>query len=163
VWRATDALTITQALGYTQAQFAEYLILDIAASNQAGAPVGRDASGERLGPPELTYNGAISYEGALGESWNWRGALDYSYRSDTDPPLLKPLSGEGYGVPAYWLVNANVELAPAASDWSFALWGRNILDEDYDETRNFFAGTDWTPISAPGQPATYGVRLSFRH
>ncbi len=161
LWRPTDALTITQAVGYTHGEFKEYTILDIAASNVAGAPVGRDASGERLGPPEVTYNGSFGYEGALGASWSWSGAIDYSYRSDTDPPLLKPLTGEGYSVPAYWLVNANVAFRPDNSAWELGLWGRNILDEDYDETRNFFAGTDWTPISAPGQPATYGVRVSY--
>ncbi|HVK80579.1 MAG TPA: TonB-dependent receptor [Verrucomicrobiae bacterium] len=162
VWRATDALTISQTLGYSHGEFEEFLILDIAASNLAGAPVGRDASGERLGPAELTYSGAIAYEGELSSTWSWSGVLDYAYRGETDPPLLKAATGEGYGVPAYWLVNANLAVRPNEGPWEFALWGRNILDEDYDETRNFFAGVDWTPISAPGLPATYGVRIAYR-
>lgn len=161
-WRPIERLLITQNVGYTHATFEEFTILDIGASQVAGAPVGRDASGERLGPPELTYSGAIGYGGALGASWEWSGGIDYSYRSETDPPLLKAASGEGYGVPAYWLVNAQIGVAPVGGAWEFGLWGRNILDEDYDETRNFFAGVDYTPISAPGRPATYGVRLAWR-
>ena len=162
-WQATDHISISQIIGYSHGEFDEFTILDIAASNGAGAPVGRDASGERLGPPELTYSGSFAYDGQLGANWSWTGSVDYSYRSDTDPPLLKPISGEGYSVPEYWLVNANLAIRPSDGPWEFALWGRNILDEEYDETRNFFAGTDWTPISAPGQPATYGIRVAYRH
>lgn len=162
-WRPVDGLTVTQALGYTHATFEEFTILDIGASQVAGAPVGRDASGERLGPPELTYSGAIGYTGALGAKWAWAGGVDYSYRSETDPPLLKAASGAGYGVPSYWLVNAHLSFSPSNGPWEVGVWGRNILDEDYDETRNFFAGVDYTPISAPGQPATYGVRVAWRH
>lgn len=163
VWRPTDALTIGQTIGYVHAEFTDFIILDIAASTGAGMPIGRDASGERLGPPELTYNGSITYEGQLGGNWGWTGALDYSYRGDTDPPLLKPLSGEGYGVPEYWLVNGSVALRPLDGNWEVALWGRNLLDEEYEETRNFFAGVDLTPISAPGMPRTYGVRVALHY
>ncbi len=160
-WRPIKPLSITQSLGYSHGEFKEFTILDIGASTAAGVPVGRDASGERLGPPEFTYSGAVRYDGSFGE-WGWTGGVDYSYRGDTDPPLLKPASGAGYGVPGYWLVNANLSLHPANGPWEIGIWGRNILDEDYDLTRNFFAGVDWTPISAPGQPATYGVRFSYR-
>ena len=164
LWRPIEALSISQAIGYVNAEFEEYTVLDIAASNTPpAAPRGRNASGERLGPPELTYSGRVTYNGVLaGGRWLWNGAIDYSYRSDTDPPLLKAASGEGYGVPAYWLVNANFAVQAFGSPWQFGVWGRNILDEEYDETRNFFAGVDWTPISAPGQPATYGVRIAYR-
>ena len=93
----------------------------------------------------------------------WRAALDYSYRSDTDPPLLKPASGEGYGVDAYWLVNGTLAYAPNDRNWEVALWGRNLLDEEYEETRNFFAASDLTPVSAPGQPRMLGVRVSVRN
>ncbi|MES1199990.1 MAG: TonB-dependent receptor [Pseudomonadota bacterium] len=161
-WQPVQHFNITQSLGYAHGEFREFTILDIAASQAAGVPVGRNAKGERLGPPELTYSGAFTYDGALSPSWGWTGGIDYSYRSDTDPPLLKPASGEGYGVPAYWLVNANFSVHPTESGWEFGLWGRNILNEHYDLTRNFFAGVDWSPIAAPGEPATYGVRISYR-
>lgn len=164
LWRPIDALTITQAIGYQNGEFDEsFLILDIAASNLAGMPIGRDANGERLGPPELTYNGSLTYEGALGATWSWVGSIDYSYRGDTDPPLLKPVAGEGYGVPEYWLVNANLSLRPNDGPWELGLWGRNLLDEEYHETRNFFAGADITPIAAPGLPRTYGVRVALHY
>jgi outer membrane receptor protein involved in Fe transport len=161
-WHPLPELAIAQALGYQNGEFEEFTILDIAASNNAGAPVGRDASGERLGPAEFTYSGAITYDGAFAGDWGYTAGLDYSYRSDTDPPLLKPVAGEGYGVDGYWLVNANVAVRPNDGPWEFALWSRNLLDEEYDETRNFFAGADFSPIAAPGLPRTYGVRISWR-
>ncbi len=163
VWRPIEALTITQAIGYQNGEFDEdFLILDIAASNASGTPVGRNANGERLGPPELTYNGSLAYQGAVGANWEWSGSVDYSYRGETDPPLLKPTFGEGYGVPDYWLVNANLSVRPTDGPWEFGLWGRNLLDEEYHETRNFFAAADVTPIAAPGLPRTFGVRVAYR-
>jgi outer membrane receptor protein involved in Fe transport len=157
VWRASDALSVTQTFGYAHGEFKEFDLL-----NTAAPPATIDQSGERIGFPEFTYAGVIEYEHAVGADWTWRGALDYSYRSDTDPPLLQPASGEGYGVDGYWLVNATVALRPNDRDVEVALWARNLLDEDYEETRNFFAGADFTPVSAPGAPRTIGVRLSVR-
>ncbi len=157
IWRASDNLTIAQALGYQNGEFEEFNLLDT-----ANPPATIDKSGERLGPPELTYSGSIAYERELANGHGVRGSVDYSYRSDTDPPLLNPVAGEGYGVDGYWLVNANVAYR-FNENWEVGVFGRNILDEDYEETRNFFAGADFTPVSAPGHPATYGVRINYRY
>jgi len=162
-WRPNEAWTIAQTLGYAHGEFKEFGILDVAASIAADATVLIDDSGERLGPPELTYGGAVTYDTVVGDGWGLTAGVDYAYRGDTDPPLLKPASGEGYGVDGYWLVNANVAVRPNNGAWEFALWSRNLLDEDYDETRNFFAAPDVTPIAAPGLPRTYGVRVAWRH
>jgi outer membrane receptor protein involved in Fe transport len=162
-WLLTDNLRTSHAIGYQNGEFEEFGILDAAASVLADAEVRNDVSGERLGPPELTYSGSLTYENIVMGDWGLRAMLDWSYRGDTDPPLLQPVSGEGYGVPSYWLLNASLAVQPGDGPVEIALWGRNILDEDYEETRNFFAGPDFTPLSAPGMPATYGVRVSIRH
>ncbi len=158
LWRPIEGLEISQVLGYAHGEFKEFDLL-----NTAAPPATIDESGARIGFPEFTYNGGISYEHGFGGGWSWIGSVDYSYRSDSDPPLLKPVSGEGYGIEGYWLVNANIAIRPDNGHWEFALWGRNLTDEDYDETRNFFAGSDFTPIAAPGLPRTYGVRVSLRY
>jgi iron complex outermembrane recepter protein len=158
LWRMTDAVSVTQTLGYQNGEFRDGRIL-----NTAGVGT-RPLKGERLGPPELTYSGSIAYDGALGGTGlNWRGVIDYSYRSDTDPPLLKAPAGEGYAVDAYWLANLSVALYREGAPWEISAFGRNIFDEKYDETRNFFAAPDFTPVAAPGMPATYGLRLKLSY
>ncbi|MBI1251089.1 MAG: TonB-dependent receptor [Alphaproteobacteria bacterium] len=156
-WRPIEAISVQQTFGYAHGEFQEFDLL-----NTAAPPATIDLSGERIGFPEFTYSGVVSYDGVLRNGLNWRGALDYSYRGDTDPPLLRPVSGEGYGVDSYWLVNATLSLASDARGWEAALWARNLLDEEVEETRNFFAGADFTPVSAPGLPRMIGVRLSLR-
>jgi outer membrane receptor protein involved in Fe transport len=158
LWRPSDAVTIGQTVGYQNGEFRDGRII-----NTAG-PGTRPLKGERLGPPELTYSGSFAYDGALGATGlNWRGVVDYSYRGDTEPALLKAPSGEGYGVDAYWLANLTVAFYKEGRPWEIAAWGRNIFDEKYDETRNFFAGPDDTPVAAPGMPATYGLRLKIAY
>jgi outer membrane receptor protein involved in Fe transport len=158
LWRPSEAVTIGQTVGYQNGEFREGRIINTA------APGTRALKGERLGPPELTYSGSFAYDGALGATgFNWRGVVDYSYRSDTDPPLLKAPSGAGYGVDAYWLANLTLAFYKEGRPWEIAAWGRNIFDEKYDETRNFFAAPDFTPVAAPGMPATYGLRLKVAY
>lgn len=156
LWKPAAELTITQALSYKTGEFDEFIDVDIAASLGAGAPfptITRDLSGEKLGFPELGYSGSIIYERQTNLGFAYEAAFDYSYRDSLALPLLGPV----YKVDSYWLANASLAFRPDDTPWEFALWGRNIFDERYDETRNFFTTSD---IALPGRPATYGVRVS---
>lgn len=157
VWNPAPGLTINQTLGYKKGEFKEFVDLDIAASSAAGMAVTVDRAGQNLGLPNISYQGAASYRAPINDSLYWRTGLDYSYRDETIPPLLGP----AYGVDSYWLVNAQVAVGSEDGHWELALWGRNILNADYDETRNFF--TPGFDIAAPGQPVTYGARLNLRY
>lgn len=156
-WSPMPGFEISQALGYKTGEFNEFFDLDVAGTAAAGAEVLVDRSGESLGFPEVTYQGAVSYEGPIKDDLNWLGAIDYSYRDDTTPPLL----GDGYTVDAYWLVNAQLGLASTDGSWEVALFARNLFDEDYDEVRNFF--TPGADVAAPGLPQTFGARLSVAY
>ncbi len=80
---------------------------------------------------------------------------NYSYR-DEYPSWL----GAKYDVEAYWLANASVTIGPEDAAWSVAFWARNLFDQDYDLTRNFFTSAD---IAQPGTPRTIGARLTLRY
>jgi outer membrane receptor protein involved in Fe transport len=62
-------------------------------------------------------------------------------------------------VASYWLANANLTIQPKDGPWSLGLWGRNIFNEKYDVTRNYFLAS--AKVGAAGRPATYGVRASY--
>jgi outer membrane receptor protein involved in Fe transport len=157
-WLPLDGLTIEQSLTWQQGEFETFADLDIAATTAAGAARFTDRSGQALGFPELSYRGAASFEWAILADLQARAALDWSWRDQTSLPLLGP----SYAVPAYWLTNASLSVSPTDATWSVGLFARNLLDEEYATTRNFFAGFDLTPVEAPGAPRTVGVRLSVR-
>jgi outer membrane receptor protein involved in Fe transport len=154
-WTPIPALEIDQTLGYKRAQFLDYTGLDAA----TGVVV--DRNGQDEGWPKLNYSGAASYRWDF-DNYRLTAAVDYSYRGELTPVLLGPT----YDVAPYWLFNANLTLTPRNGPWSIGLWGRNIFDQRYDLTRNFFT-TDsagrFISVAAPGAPATYGVRVTLKY
>ena len=156
LWRPTAAVQISQALGYQEGKFTNYRDLDITASVAANAPVFVQRKGEGEGIPKFSYQGSASYTWDLG-AYDLQAEGNYAYHGKLRPVLLGPV----YNVDAYWLVNANLSLTPRDGDWQVALWGRNIFNEHYDLTRNFFL--TGISIAAPGEPATYGVRVSVHY
>ena len=160
LWRPIHWLTIGQTLGYKQGEFKKFTDLDTAATGLAGMAVTIDRSGQDLGFPNLSYQGFITVKKQISEGWIASARFDYSYRDD----LALPLLGDAYRVDNYWLTNAQIAFGPYDGRWELAIWGRNIFNTDYDETRNFFiAPGGVADIAAPGLPATYGARVSIRY
>ena len=158
IWAPTTRLTFSQTLGYKEGEFKRFTDVDLVASLATGFPfrtVTVDRDGDDLGFPKLSYAGSASYRFDLGGGLELTPAVDYSFRDEQRPRLLGP----DFNLDSYWLVDARLTLGPADGPWSVALWGRNILDERYDETRNFFVNAR---IASPGRPATYGVRAGLR-
>lgn len=151
-----ERVEIGQTLAYKRGKFDDFQDLDTAATG-AGPAVFTDRSGQSLGFPEFTYQGFVSASAYWLAGYELSGRLDIAYRDETTPPLLGPV----YTVDDYWLANAELALTPDSGPWRVALWARNLFDTSYDETRNFFiAPGAVADVAAPGQVATYGIRLS---
>ena len=158
-FQPTPRFQVSQALSYKRGQFRSYPSANDAIT---GAFINRDGQDE--GFPKLDYNGSASYFWNVA-AYRVTAETDYSYRGKTNPVLLGPPYGP-YEVASYWLVNANLTLAPTAGRWSIGLYGRNILDKRYDLTRNFFTGDvsgHLISIAAPGAPATWGGRVTYKY
>jgi outer membrane receptor protein involved in Fe transport len=153
VWRATPELTITQAIGYKHGTFQEFLDADFTV---VFGTINR--AGQDIGFPELSYSGSFTYENDTSMGFSYVASIDYSYRDTQSFPLL----GSLFDIESYWLANANLTIRPDGSPIEFGLWGRNIFDEEYDETRNTFNSGAGDNFSVPGRPATYGVRIGAK-
>ena len=157
-WSPAPGLQITQNAGFKKGTYKEFD--DVDANTAARDPVTGlwsaqtiDRAGQRLNFPRLSYGGSVSYTWAVGD-FDVQAATDYSYR-DTATSFL----GTEFTVDSFWLTNANLTIQPKDGPWSLGLWGRNIFNEKYDVTRNYFLAS--AKIGAAGRPATYGVRASY--
>jgi iron complex outermembrane receptor protein len=150
-WQPVADLYIVQAFGYKKGQYDEFFDLDVPASRAANMAVFVDRAGEDLPFPNFSYSGSASYVWDVGD-YALLAETNYSYRDFYNSWL-----GPVYDVEDYWLANASINLAPSDGPWTVGLWVRNMFDQEYDLTRNFFTSAD---IAQPGRERTYGVRIA---
>ncbi len=157
LWAPVEGFEIAQALGYKEGEFDEFNEVDIAASVAAGAEVTVDRSGTDIGIPDLTYSGAFTYSRPLTGAVTGSASFDYQYRDSVIRPLLGPV----YEVDSYWVANLRASVEDAEGMWRATAYVRNLFDEEYDETRNFF--TPGADVAALKKPRIYGLQLSVRY
>ena len=152
-WAPIEGLTLTQGVGWATGAFDEFnSVLTAVRVNGAYVGVYGNRRGDGLPAPAVTLNGSASYKIDLG-NYTLTPEADYSYRS-----TYHSLFGQLYNVSGYTLVNAGLTLKPDNSRWSVTLFGQNILNRQYDVTRNYFVDGD--DVALAGLPATWGLRLS---
>ena len=151
-WRPLRGLSISQYYGFVEGYYTSNLI-----DNTAQPPVNYDGRPESI--PKNTYGGDVSY------SWDvaaHRLTADTNYSFHDTYSQFFLLGSNAFTIPDYWLANANLSLTPGSGGpWTLTLWGRNIFNRNYDVTRNFFLAS--ANVAQSGEPATFGVRFSYRH
>src|SRR5690606_27379734 len=105
----------------------------------------------------LTVNLGTQLVMPVGGSAEARLRLDYEHRGKRywHPDNLNPMD-------AFGLLNAR--LALESEHWSFVLWSRNLLDEEYWEDYNAaaFSGLPFGDIGHLARGRTYGAELEYR-
>jgi iron complex outermembrane receptor protein len=168
-------LTVSSALGYNKAEYEEfdngqctvdqtvfnYYIRDGAQGGNPtlGGGCIQDLAGAPLdNAPEWNVSSFAQYDMELGKNLVGIARLEHSYidefylDQDIDPILKNE---------AVNLVNLRFTLTNPESSWEAAVWGRNLLDEEY-----YVFGIDipvlggYAGVTAP--EAVYGLTLRFR-
>ncbi len=176
VWVPAVDLTISSALGYNKAEYKEfdlgqctidetvlnYYVRDGAQGSNPtfGGGCVKDLAGEAIdNAPEWTLSSFAQYDMQLGDNMVGVARLEYNFvdeyflDQDLDPKLKND---------AVHLVNLRYTVTDPENTWEAAIWGRNILDEEY-----FVFGIDvpvlggYAGVAAPG--AVYGVTLRYIH
>jgi len=147
-WLPVAGLTISQYAGFAAGYYTNTLL------NSSNV----DYDGQPESFPKWSYGGDASYVWNLG-NWEITAESNYSFHDTYSQFYL--LGSNDFTIPKYWLANAELSLAPKAHTWSVTLWGRNIFNKYYDTTRNFFL--PGTEVAAAGEPATVGIRVSFKY
>jgi len=154
-WRPLAGISISQYAGFAEGYYTSKL-LDVPL-NPALPPV--DYNGRPESFPKWSYGGDISYSWELG-AFSLTAESNYSFHDTYSQFFL--LGSNDFTIPKYWLANANLSLAPASgAPWTVTLWGRNIFDKSYDLTRNFFLPS--SEVAAAGEPATIGIRVTYKY
>lgn len=159
-WTPFAGLTISQNYGYKEGEYTEYFAIDGAATDAANPVNGpwdvivtNDQSGQPLQFPKFNYGGSIAYDWSMA-GFDWRAETNYNQRD----AIYNAASASV--LPGYWLWNANFSMGPSNANWRVALWGRNLFNTYYEETRNGFNGSA-RPTASPNQGRTVGVRLTM--
>jgi iron complex outermembrane recepter protein len=145
-WHPVQGLDISQYVGYKKGKFTATIL------NSSDV----DFNGQDIDFPKTSYGGQVAYTLPVG-GYQLRAETNYSYR-DKYPQLF--LLGPVFTNDSYWLANASVTLSPqSAADWSVSVWVRNLTNQKYYLTKNFFLPD--TNVAAAGEPTTVGVRLKW--
>jgi iron complex outermembrane recepter protein len=156
-WRPLDALTISGVFGYTDWSSPE---IDNCDFNEDGQPdVGITCSPRAPFVPEFNWTVGASYDFAFTGGSRLTPRVDVYGQSDICSSAVSALScSKGYE-----LLNVRLEWASPDGDWTVALGGTNVSDEEY--YLNKFDLTLFgqnTVEGQPGRPAEWYLTLG-RH
>ncbi len=169
-------VVVGSAVGYNKAEykdfdngqctiaqaFNQYYVVEGAQSGSPGTSslCLQDLAGKALdNVPEWTVSSYAQYERDLTPALVGTARLEYNYVDSffLDQDLDKNLENDAVN-----LVNLRFTLSNVEQTWNAAIWGRNLLDEDY-----YAFGLDvpvlggYAGVTAPG--AIYGVTVRFMH
>lgn len=154
-WEPVSGLTLDQYFGTKKGKYVDYQGLNSTATRAVGFayPVYTDFSGSSLTNfPKISYGGQLQYVWDVG-GFTFSAESDYSFHD-------RITGSNGTTTQAYWLANARLGITPKGSNWSGALWARNVFDKKYDLYHGSFLSN--AQIATPGDPRTVGVQASYK-
>jgi iron complex outermembrane recepter protein len=150
-WYPIDGLTISPGVSYVDSEIQGVF------ENVTPTNVLQSFSGERFPyAPEWQGNVAARYEWSIGSGLNAFIGGNVSYQSDTNGAFGEL---DSYAIDGYTLVDLRAGIESESGAYQFSIWGSNVFDEYYwlTSARNFDSDA-----RATGQPARFGVALSYR-
>jgi len=166
-WRVTEHLTLSGSLAWIDAEFEDYegatCNARFALLNPVEAADGCSKTG--LTPsntPEWSGNLVVDYMKPFSNNLAFRATLDVNYEDEYD---TEPTKEVGLVQDAY--TKFNLRLALESDNWTFAVLGRNLSDEDVLEfsgiealTGTFFAAPAYYGYMQP--PRTISAQFDYR-
>ena len=141
-FRATEALDVIVGLSVLNSEVKEFFNPAVVGNELPNAP-------------EFTFNGRLRYAIPMASGNEVALSTDFSYTGDQ---YFEVNNDSQMAQDGYWLLNTRAELTTADGNWSAALWGRNLLDEEY--LANSFSDEIGFFFDTYGAPRTIGA--SFR-
>ncbi len=146
-WRPGAGLDLRLSVGWLDSE-----IIDPNPGNEALA------GNELANSPTWTLGGLAKYERPLSVSLRGLVQLDFSYKDDyfasiSNAPVV--------ALDNYIVTNGRIAVGADDGRWEVALWGKNLLDEEYAVYAVDLASTRRV-LQHYGYPRTYGVEFQYR-
>ncbi|MDR0182845.1 TonB-dependent receptor [Lysobacter arvi] len=155
-WQATDGLGFDFNAEYLDSTFKTYV-----------NPQGLDLGGQPTGAPEWSFAAGANYVWRLADAGNVRASARYSYvgecRSNDESVSVLGCGrfGQAEAGEAQEILDARIGWTSATGHWGIAVYGNNLLDNQYV---NSFGTYGMTVLGTVGArmtpPRTYGVELT---
>jgi outer membrane receptor protein involved in Fe transport len=169
IWRTPiEGLSLQGGVAYVRARYGEDngWVADSYNPYNRTFVLGRLPNNTLTNAPEWTATGSATYERQFG-TMRGLGYIDFRWVDDQITGSdLNPAKEQ----PSYWLVNARFGLSSADERWSIEIWGRNLLDQDYQQIafdvplQSGNANPQWRNYAAfLGDPRTAGVTLRLNY
>jgi iron complex outermembrane receptor protein len=121
---------------------------------------GADLSGNDLiATPDLNANIMATWYFATNDAGSWYLSADAVYIGDQyyDAFNSEPSEQEGY-----WISNARLGFDSANSGFDFAIWAKNLADEEYTRYRLDLGANFNFTYAHRGRPRTVGIEATYR-
>jgi len=112
--------------------------------------------------PRHSYTVDVNYELATFRVGTLSANFNYSWQDRQASSYTRTVNSEFLGIPAYGVANARLmlsEVQALGGEFEFALWGRNLGDEEYYLEH----GNALVPFGIYGEPRTYGIDMIYRY
>lgn len=156
VYMPNADLMLSANYGYLDSEFTEFLEFDPVLGETV------DVSDERFTQytPEHTVNLSVEYTMLRSDYGDLMGRLDYSY-NDEYTPYVKPEQKAVSDIDGYGTLNGRltlINIPVGDNQLQVALWGKNLLDEEYRVNTVPFGPFT---VSFFGNPRTYGLEAQY--
>lgn len=162
--RPIEGLSMSASAVYLDAKVKEYVGVVGLHRAANGLLVADTASfkGRRLPfSPKFQYTARMDYDTPITSDINGFFGIGLSGQSKTSGVLttlgVQPESI--FDIKSYTLVDGNLGIHAADDSWRVSLWGKNILNKNYNT--NIIQAYD-TVVRYTGMPATYGITVGFK-
>ncbi|MEH6571182.1 MAG: TonB-dependent receptor, partial [Halioglobus sp.] len=169
IYAPNALVSLGMAIGYNDATYSDFKTGECTAAQvfavTGGSPFVlpdcvQDLTGKSIdNAPEWTVSNFVQFNDTFGDSdISWLARFEYNF---IDELYMAQDLDEALRRDPVHMVNARLGLSGKDDQWQLTLWGRNLLDEEYNVVgfdvaiMGGFAG-----INAP--PLTYGLTLNYR-
>ncbi len=162
-WAATERLTLQMGLGLLESEYKELSLRNTESIANVDDTI--DLSGnELISAPKVNLNLSVDYDVLVTNIGTLSVNANSSYQSHQWFSAYNDAIGyEKIEQDAYWLFNGRVTWYGADDRYQVSIWGKNILDEEYDSYAiNLQAGFGYDYYTA-GAARTFGVDVTYRY
>jgi iron complex outermembrane receptor protein len=144
---ASDNLQLSVGLGYLQGEYKDAVLngVDISGNNLVEAP-------------ELNFNIAMDYDFNIGSDGLLILHLDSNF---VDDQYFDAFNSDDVATDSFWNTNGRLIYTPDNQNWQFALWGKNLTDND-EFVGRIRASAVTSVFGIAPQPRRFGVEASYK-